>query len=60
MPMYGFRDRLPSVRALIELLQRERLRGLSVLDKEIASAFWGGGMDYERVHMRKPRPGISF
>lgn len=52
MPTYGgFRDLLRSVRALIELLQRERLRGLSVLGKEITSAFWRGEMDYARVHV---------
>lgn len=58
MPTYGFRDLLPSLRVLIELLQRQRLRGLLVLGKEIASAFWRGGMDYARVHV--PRSGISF
>lgn len=47
----GFRDLLRSVGTLIELLQRERLKGLSVLGKETAPAFWCGGMDCARVHL---------
>lgn len=50
----GFRDLLPSVGAsvgaLIELHQRERLKGLSSW-VETAPAFWRGGMDCAQVHV---------
>lgn len=39
-PTLGFRNLLPSVGAVVELLLRERLRGNPGTDEEMASAFW--------------------
>lgn len=60
VPTSGFRDLLPSVGTLMELLQRERLRGLSAWVKRwMASAFWSGGMDCARALVVELGPGIS-